>query len=116
MIVDSIISAPGAAYSRTPSWTRLLAQTTTSASPMSFAPRIVNRSGEPGPAPINQTLPPIVCTPHIRLSFYAGPDPGVQPLAQKDPAVATVQLPVGLLETEPSVAGQGLPHPLVSHQ
>src|SRR4028119_710525 len=50
-------SAAGEAYSSTPSWTRLLAQTTTSAPPMSFAPRIVSRSGEPGPAPINQTLP-----------------------------------------------------------
>src|SRR4028119_1634485 len=57
MVVDSTISASGEAYSSTPSWTRLLAQTTTSASPMSFAPRIVNRSGEPGPAPINQTSP-----------------------------------------------------------
>src|SRR4028118_134982 len=57
MVVDSTISASGEAYSSTPSWTRLLAQTTTSAPPMSLAPRIVTRSGEPGPAPINQTLP-----------------------------------------------------------
>src|SRR4028118_2295842 len=57
MVVDSTTSAPGATYSRTPSWTRLLAQTTTPAPPRSLPPRIVNRSGEPGPAPINQTLP-----------------------------------------------------------
>src|SRR4028119_1863925 len=50
-------SAAGEAYSSTPSWTRLLAQTTTSAPPISFAPRIVSRSGEPGPAPINPALP-----------------------------------------------------------
>src|SRR3712207_7599489 len=35
----------------------LRAQITTSASPMSLAPRRVRRSGAPGPAPINQTLP-----------------------------------------------------------
>src|SRR5919199_1236537 len=56
MVVDSTICAPGRAYSRTPGWTRLLAQTTTSASPMSLAPLIVSRSGAPGPAPINHTL------------------------------------------------------------
>src|SRR3712207_1459553 len=116
MVVDSTISAPGEAYSRTPSWTRLLAQTTTSASPMSREPRIVSRSGEPGPAPINQTLPPIVRTSHSRLSFYVGPAPVVHPLAQKDPAVASVVLPVGLLEPEPSVERQVLPHLLVGVQ
>src|SRR5215210_7288568 len=57
MVVDSTISAFGRAYARTPSWTRLLAQITTSASPMSPAPLTVNRSGAPGPAPTNQTLP-----------------------------------------------------------
>src|SRR5829696_3905552 len=56
MVVDSTILAPGRAYRRTSSWTRLLAQTTTSASPMSLAPRTVRRSGAPGPAPINHTL------------------------------------------------------------
>src|SRR5215211_8581009 len=56
MVDDSTISAPGLAYSRTPSWTRLLAQTTTSASAMSPAPLTVSRSGAPGPAPINHTL------------------------------------------------------------
>src|SRR5215217_5700104 len=34
MVVDSTIRAPARAYWRTSSWTRLLAQTTTSASPM----------------------------------------------------------------------------------
>src|SRR5918998_5617747 len=57
MVVDSTISAPGRACSRTPSLTRLRAQITTSASPMSLAPRMVSRSGAPGPAPINHTLP-----------------------------------------------------------
>src|SRR5918999_63806 len=57
MVVDSKISASGRACSRTPSFTRLLAQMTTSAAPMSLAPRIVSRSGAPGPAPMNQTLP-----------------------------------------------------------
>src|SRR5215210_84934 len=69
MVVDSTISAPGRAYSRTPSWTRLLAQTTTSASPMSPAPLTVSRSGAPGPAPINHTLPNLgtpVCEDHGR--------------------------------------------------
>src|SRR5215212_5595583 len=56
MVDDTTISAPGLAYSRTPSWTRLLAQTTTSASAMSPAPLTVSRSGAPGPAPINHTL------------------------------------------------------------
>src|SRR5215204_6939824 len=56
MVVDSTILAPGRAYRRTSSWTRLLAQTTTSASPMSLAPLTVSRSGAPGPAPINHTL------------------------------------------------------------
>src|SRR5215203_1752184 len=56
MVVDSTISAFGRACSRTSSWTRLLAQITTSAPPMSPAPLTVNRSGAPGPAPINQTL------------------------------------------------------------
>src|SRR3712207_6356430 len=113
MVVDSTTSAPGEAYSSTPSWTRLLAQTTTSASPMSREPRIVSRSGEPGPAPINQTLPPIVRTWHSRLSFSFGPDAGAHPFAQKDPAVAPVELAVGLLEPEPSVERQVLPHLLV---
>src|SRR5215210_4651545 len=57
MVVDSTIWVPGLAYSSTPSWTRLLAQTTTSASAMSLAPLTVSRSGAPGPAPINHTLP-----------------------------------------------------------
>src|SRR3712207_4712693 len=57
MVVDSIICAPGRACSRTTSFTRLRAQITTSASPMSLAPRMVSRSGAPGPAPINHTLP-----------------------------------------------------------
>src|SRR5687768_3312009 len=57
MVVDSTILAPGRTYWRTSSWTRLLAQTTTSASPMSLAPLTVSRSGAPGPAPINHTLP-----------------------------------------------------------
>src|SRR5918911_71786 len=56
MVVDSTILAPALAYRRTSSWTRLLAQTTTSASPMSLAPLTVNRSCAPGPAPINHTL------------------------------------------------------------
>src|SRR5215212_1067767 len=56
MVVDSTISAPERAYARTPSFTRLLAQTTTSASAMSPAPLTVRRSGAPGPAPINHTL------------------------------------------------------------
>src|ERR687898_3351154 len=57
MVVDSTICAPGRAYWRASSWTRLLAQTTTSASPMSLLPLRVSRSGAPGPAPINHTLP-----------------------------------------------------------
>src|SRR5919107_5789317 len=57
MVVDSMISASALAYSRTPSWTRLRAQITTSASPMSLLPLRVRRSGAPGPAPMNQTLP-----------------------------------------------------------
>src|ERR687894_2207787 len=63
MVVDSTICAPGRACSRTPSFTRLRAQITTSASPMSLAPRMVSRSGAPGPAPINHTLaklPPLL--------------------------------------------------------
>src|SRR5215211_6249286 len=56
MVVDSTILAPALAYRRTSSWTRLLAQTTTSASPMSLAPLTVSRSCAPGPAPINHTL------------------------------------------------------------
>src|SRR5215210_723200 len=63
MVVDSTISAFGRAYARTPSWTRLLAQITTSASPMSPAPRTVSRSGAPGPAPINHTLPKLRTPP-----------------------------------------------------
>src|SRR5918995_6658145 len=63
MVVDSTIRAPGRAYWRTPSWTRLLAQTTTSASPMSLAPLTVSRSGAPGPAPINHTLPKLRTPP-----------------------------------------------------
>src|ERR687889_1777650 len=57
MVVDSTISASALAYSRTPSWTRLRAQMTTSASPISLLPLRVSRSGAPGPAPMNQTLP-----------------------------------------------------------
>src|SRR5215213_11616356 len=57
MVVDSTISASSLAYSRTPSWIRLRAQTTTSASPMSLLPLRVSKSGAPGPAPINHTLP-----------------------------------------------------------
>src|SRR5215217_9420047 len=57
MVVDSTISASDLAYSRISSWTRLRAQITTSASPMSLLPLIVKRSGAPGPAPINHTLP-----------------------------------------------------------
>src|SRR5215213_1246070 len=56
MVVDSTIWALSRAYWRAPSWTRLLAQTTTSASPMSLAPLTVSRSGAPGPAPMNHTL------------------------------------------------------------
>src|SRR5919112_3191306 len=56
MVVDSTIWASSRAYWRASSWTRLLAQTTTSASPMSLAPLTVSRSGAPGPAPINHTL------------------------------------------------------------
>src|SRR3712207_2795934 len=52
-----MISASERACSRTSSLTRLRAQITTSASPMSLAARMVSRSGAPGPAPINQTLP-----------------------------------------------------------
>src|SRR5215211_7700552 len=63
MVVDSTIWAPGRAYWRTSSWTRLLAQTTTSASPMSLAPLTVSRSGAPGPAPINHTLPKLRTPP-----------------------------------------------------
>src|SRR5829696_4866770 len=63
MVVDSTIWAPGWAYWRTTSWTRLLAQTTTSASPMSLAPLTVSRSGAPGPAPINHTLPKLRTPP-----------------------------------------------------
>src|SRR5215208_6620704 len=57
MVVDSTISASALAHSRTPSCTRLRAQMTTSASPMSLLPLRVSRSGAPGPAPINHTLP-----------------------------------------------------------
>src|ERR687894_1796625 len=57
MVVDSTISASSLAYSSMPSCTRLRAQMTTSASPMSLLPLRVSRSGAPGPAPINQTLP-----------------------------------------------------------
>src|ERR687898_1808302 len=57
MVVDSTISASVLACSRTPSWTRLRAQMTTSASPISLLPLRVSRSGAPGPAPMNQTLP-----------------------------------------------------------
>src|SRR5919199_6835973 len=57
MVVDSTTSAPGLACSRTSSFTRLRPQITTSARPMSLAPRMVSRSGAPGPAPINHTLP-----------------------------------------------------------
>src|SRR5918999_4680861 len=63
MVVDSTIWAPGRAYRRTPSLTRLLAQITTSASPMSLVPLTVNRSGAPGPAPINHTLPKLGTPP-----------------------------------------------------
>src|ERR687897_678208 len=63
MVVDSTICAPGRAYWRASSWTRLLAQTTTSASPMSLAPLTVSRSGAPGPAPINHTLPKLRTPP-----------------------------------------------------
>src|SRR5687768_12419633 len=63
MVVDSTILAPGRTYWRTSSWTRLLAQTTTSASPMSLAPLTVSRSGAPGPAPINHTLPKLGTPP-----------------------------------------------------
>src|SRR5215207_287389 len=63
MVVDSTIRAPARAYWRTSSWTRLLAQTTTSASPMSLAPLTVSRSGAPGPAPINHTLPKLRTPP-----------------------------------------------------
>src|SRR5215203_5759025 len=63
MVVDSTISAPGRAYWRTSSWTRLLAQTTTSASPMSLAPLTVSKSSAPGPAPINHTLPKLRTPP-----------------------------------------------------
>src|SRR5215218_5021028 len=69
MVVDSTIRASELAYSRTPSWTRLLAQTTTSASPTSLAPLTVSRSGAPGPAPINHTLPKLrtpICEDHGR--------------------------------------------------
>src|SRR3712207_8262396 len=67
MVVDSIICAPGRACSRTTSFTRLRAQITTSASPMSLAPRMVSRSGAPGPAPINHTLPKL---PPLLLEVY----------------------------------------------
>src|SRR5918994_4048343 len=63
MVVDSTIRVPARAYWRTSSWTRLLAQTTTSASPMSLAPLTVSRSGAPGPAPINHTLPKLGTPP-----------------------------------------------------
>src|ERR671920_411243 len=63
MVVDSTIWAPGRAYWRGSWWTRLLAQTTTSASPMSLAPLTVSRSGAPGPAPINHTLPKLRTPP-----------------------------------------------------
>src|SRR5215210_8864181 len=63
MVVDSKIWAPGRAYSRTSSWTRLLPQITTSASPMSLAPLTVSRSGAPGPAPLNHTLPKLRTPP-----------------------------------------------------
>src|ERR671915_468313 len=63
MVVDSTIWAPGRAYWRMPSWTRLLAQITTSASPMSLTPLTVSRSGAPGPAPINHTLPKLRTPP-----------------------------------------------------
>src|SRR5215218_8055534 len=63
MVVDSTIWASSRAYWRASSWTRLLAQTTTSASPMSLAPLTVSRSGAPGPAPINHTLPKLRTPP-----------------------------------------------------
>src|SRR5918999_1253761 len=63
MVVDSTIWDPARAYWRTSSWTRLLAQTTTSASPMSLAPLTVSRSGAPGPAPMNHTLPKLRTPP-----------------------------------------------------
>src|SRR5918995_1542348 len=63
MVVDSTILAPSRAYWRTSSWTRLLAQTTTSASPMSPAPLTVSRSSAPGPAPMNHTLPKLRTPP-----------------------------------------------------
>src|SRR3712207_7278133 len=63
MLVDSMISAPPRACSSTPSLPRLRAQITTSASPMSRAPRTVSRSGAPGPAPMNQTLPKLAAPP-----------------------------------------------------
>src|ERR1044072_9535265 len=68
MVVDSTISASALAYSRTPSWTRLRAQMTTSASPMILLPLSVRRSGAPGPAPMNQTLP----TPGSSSGKYYG--------------------------------------------
>src|SRR5919112_5845422 len=67
MVVDSMISASALACSRTPSWTRLRAQMITSASPISLLPLRVRRSGAPGPAPMNQTLPkpgPSSCKDH----------------------------------------------------
>src|ERR671916_477208 len=95
MVVDSTMSAPGRAYCRMPSWTRLLAQITTSASPMSLTPLTVNRSGAPGPAPMNHTLPKMRPPPgednrrkisplapyHLgRREHFLSPDPQTSPV------------------------------------
>src|SRR5215217_3414497 len=73
MVVDSMISASGREYSMMSSWTRLLAQITTSASPMCLAPRTVRRSGAPGPAPINHTLPKLRSPPGEDNGGQIGP-------------------------------------------
>src|SRR5918912_32050 len=92
MVVDSTTSAPGLACSRTSPFTRLRAQITTSASPMSLAPRMVRRSGAPGPAPINHTLPKLPPPPREgdrgevrRLSFSSRDLGGPEHLLALDP-------------------------------